>query len=96
MAQALDWVIAECAKRDLLLVLCLTNYWTAYGGMPQYVKWSPALDPCKEHPDSAFYTDSWCQRAFLDFVRQMLTRRNTLIGVAYRCADCSCRTVHDA
>jgi mannan endo-1,4-beta-mannosidase len=36
--KGLDFVIAECAKRGLRLMLTLTNYWTHFGGMPQYIK----------------------------------------------------------
>lgn len=36
--QALDWVLAEAAKRRLKVMLTLVNYWSAYGGMQQYVK----------------------------------------------------------
>lgn len=34
----LDFVVAEAAKRGLKLILALTNYWTPFGGMPQYVR----------------------------------------------------------
>ena len=35
---ALDWVVAEAGKRQLRVMLALTNYWPAYGGMAQYVR----------------------------------------------------------
>ena len=38
--QALDWVLAEAAKRGLRLLLALINYWPDYGGMQQYVRWA--------------------------------------------------------
>ena len=38
----LDFVVAEAAKRGLKLILALTNYWTPFGGMPQYVRSVPA------------------------------------------------------
>lgn len=34
----LDWLVAECARRGLRLLLALTNYWADYGGIPQYVR----------------------------------------------------------
>lgn len=36
--RGLDWVIAEASKRRLKVLLTLVNYWSAYGGMAQYVK----------------------------------------------------------
>ena len=34
----LDFVLAEAARRELKVLLALTNYWTPFGGMTQYVK----------------------------------------------------------
>ena len=34
----LDFVLAEAGRRGLKLILALTNYWTPFGGMAQYVK----------------------------------------------------------
>lgn len=34
----LDFVLAEAARRGLKVLLALTNYWTPFGGMTQYVK----------------------------------------------------------
>ena len=36
----LDWLVAECFKRRLRLLLVLTNYWLDYGGMQQYVRYA--------------------------------------------------------
>lgn len=35
----LDFVLAEAGRRGLKLILALTNYWTPFGGMAQYVKY---------------------------------------------------------
>ena len=45
---ALDWVIAEAGARGIHLSLPLINFWAAYGGVPQYVRWG--LPPfCQQH-----------------------------------------------
>lgn len=36
--KGLDYVIAEAGKRNLRLILALSNYWHHFGGMPQYVR----------------------------------------------------------
>lgn len=36
--RGLDWVLAEAGKRNLRVMLTLVNYWSAYGGMEQYVR----------------------------------------------------------
>ena len=33
-------MVAKAGDYDLKLVLSLTNYWDAYGGMEEYVKWA--------------------------------------------------------
>ena len=43
---ALDWVVAQTSARGLRLVLALTNYWAAYGGIKQYVRRAHALCLC--------------------------------------------------
>ena len=37
--KALDFVLAEMAKREMYAVLCLTNFWPWSGGMAQYIAW---------------------------------------------------------
>lgn len=39
----LDFVLAEAGRRGLKLILALTNYWTPFGGMAQYVKYEVFL-----------------------------------------------------
>jgi mannan endo-1,4-beta-mannosidase len=34
----LDWLLVEAGKRNLQLMMTLTNFWSEFGGMPQYVK----------------------------------------------------------
>ena len=36
--KGLDYVIAEAGRRNLRLILALSNYWHHFGGMPQYVR----------------------------------------------------------
>lgn len=75
----LDFVLHEAAKRDLRLVLPLVNNWDDYGGMNQYVAWSPTA---QQHDD--FYTDQNCKAWYKNFVRAVLNRVNTFSGVRYR------------
>jgi mannan endo-1,4-beta-mannosidase len=86
--RGLDWVVAEAGRRGLRLVLPLVNYWRDYGGMGQYVAWSRKYNkkPPPEDPEdpSEFYHDERCQAVYSAFVAAVLTRVNTLTGVAYR------------
>ncbi|KAA6412341.1 MAG: mannan endo-1 [Trebouxia sp. A1-2] len=81
----LDFVLAEAARRGLKVLLALTNYWTPFGGMTQYVKWScerrgvPITDKAQ-----AFYADRHCQDIFKNFLVTITSRTNTFTGVPYR------------
>ena len=39
MLQGLDYVLAQSCQHGLRVVLTLTNYLTAYGGMQTWVQW---------------------------------------------------------
>ena len=39
MSQGLDYVVTQAAAHGMRLVLTLTNYLAAYGGVQQYVNW---------------------------------------------------------
>lgn len=41
--------MAEAGKRGLKVMLTLVNYWTAYGGMAQYVKYVPIFLHKEDH-----------------------------------------------
>ena len=74
----LDRLIARAGERSLRLILTLTNNWKDFGGMPQYAQWF-GLDTNKDR----FYTDQRCRDAYQEWVRQVITRRNTITGRLY-------------
>ena len=85
--QGLDWLLAEAARRRLRILFALTNYWGAYGGMLQYVKWScqrrglPVHDKLRA---DQFYTDPGCQDIFNNFMATITSRINSITGCPYR------------
>jgi mannan endo-1,4-beta-mannosidase len=38
-AQGLDYIVAAACTRNIRLVMTLTNYLSAYGGMQTWVQW---------------------------------------------------------
>ncbi|GBF97528.1 mannan endo-1,4-beta-mannosidase-like [Raphidocelis subcapitata] len=82
--KGLDWVVAESAKRGLRLMMTLTNFWEDYGGFPQYVRWSRRLAADAPAKGEEFYDDPVCQRMYRTFIKDVVTRVNTITGVAYR------------
>ena len=49
-------MVAKAGDYDLKLVLSLTNYWPAYGGMEEYVKWAHGADSIQNLTVTEFYT----------------------------------------
>lgn len=76
----MDYVIYKASQKGIKLIIPLVNNWDHFGGMNQYVRWSPTAP--KEH--DAFYTDEWARSLYKDYVEYFLNRTNTLTGVKYK------------
>ncbi|MFT4248442.1 MAG: cellulase family glycosylhydrolase [Pseudomonas sp.] len=93
MLKGLDYLLAEMARRDMKAVLYLNNFWQWSGGMSQYVSWvtgEPVFDPDarKDWPgfmqnSARFYTLEQAQGWYRDAIRTVISRRNSVNGVAY-------------
>lgn len=81
--RGLDWVVAECGKRGLRLMMTLSNYWHDFGGFPQYVRWAKG-DEGAPATGEEFYESTACQQMYRAFVAAVVGRVNTITGVAYR------------
>ncbi len=55
--QGLDYVLHRADQVGLRLILSLVNYWSDYGGMDQYIEWSPTATTRDD-----FYVDPDCRR----------------------------------
>ncbi len=77
--QGLDYVLDRCRALGLRVVLPLVNNWADYGGMDQYVAWSPTASG---HDD--FYTDANCRAWYRDHLTTMAARVNSFNGRVYR------------
>jgi len=91
----LDHALAEMGRRGISAVVYLTNFWEWSGGMMTYLYWTnggryvnmndPA-HPWPEFPDmsSEFYGHAAAVRMFDDYVRAVVSRRNSVTGQLYR------------
>jgi mannan endo-1,4-beta-mannosidase len=75
----LDYVLHRCDQLGLKVILPLVNNWVDYGGMDQYVVWSPTA-----HRHDDFYTDSWTRSWYRDHAASMIGRVNSFNGRIYR------------
>ncbi|CAD5181733.1 unnamed protein product [Musa acuminata subsp. malaccensis] len=83
MFQGLDFVISEAKKYGIYLVLSLVNNFESFGGRTQYIQW--ARDEGGHlSSDDDFYRDEVVKSYYKNHVRAILTRVNTITGVAYK------------
>jgi mannan endo-1,4-beta-mannosidase len=88
----LDQVIAEAARNDMRVQLCLVNWWRDTGGVTQYLRWAGVAgadddkQPFGINDEKAmqFYTNETARALYRQHVEKIATRRNTVTGVLYR------------
>jgi len=71
-------VVAAAKERGLKLVLPLTNNWSDFGGIDQYVRWASGT----YHSD--FYTNPTIRQWYKAWINHLLNRTNSLTGVKYK------------
>jgi len=88
----LDRVLAEAARNNLRVQLCLTNWWRDTGGITQYLRWAGINDadddsrPFGINAERAmlFYTNETTRQLYRQHLEKIATRRNTVTGQLYR------------
>lgn len=80
----LDRVLAEAGKRGLRLIVTLSNHWKDYGGIPMYLRWAGDVDVEAYGFEDRFFSHPLCLHWFWQHVERIVTRVNTITGVAYR------------
>lgn len=78
---ALDHVLAEAHAHGVQLLLILTNNWSDYGGIEQYVAWAGLPNP--KRSDGRFFTDLSVRALYFDYVTALLSRVSTVDGLRY-------------
>ncbi|KAJ7966781.1 Mannan endo-1,4-beta-mannosidase-like protein [Quillaja saponaria] len=83
MFQGLDFVLSEARKHGIKLVLSLVNNYESLGGKKQYVDWARSQGQAITAEDD-FYTNPVVKGYYKNHIKTVLTRHNTLTGVAYK------------
>ena len=93
LLEGLDHAMAEIGKRGMTAVLCLTNFWEWSGGMMNRLAWATGewtdmndpAHPWPAFPDavSRFYSNDEAKAGYYDWVRTVVSRVNSVTGVAY-------------
>lgn len=95
--KALDLVLAELKKRDMVAVLCLNNFWPWSGGFAQYVSWANGNETIPYPPpaengewriyqqySARFYSDSIAKEWFRNHIQKVIGRINSVNNIPYR------------
>jgi hypothetical protein len=80
----LDLVVAEAGRRNLRLIVTLSNAWKDYGGVPTYLRWAGHVDVESYGYFDRFFTDEKCRTWFAEHLRHVVGRTNARTGVPYR------------
>ncbi|KAJ4975160.1 hypothetical protein NE237_000266 [Protea cynaroides] len=81
--QGLDFVIAEARRHNIRLILSLVNNLNAFGGKAQYVKWAQEAGVNVSSSTDSFFSHPTIKRYFKDYIKAIVTRKNSLTGVRY-------------
>jgi mannan endo-1,4-beta-mannosidase len=95
LLRGLDVTLAEMGRRNMHAVIYLTNFWEWSGGMMTYLYWTNGghyidmNDPAHPWPEfadrsSEFYASAPAVAMYHDYVRAVVSRRNSITGIAYR------------
>ncbi|GLT41082.1 hypothetical protein SLA2020_151720 [Shorea laevis] len=82
MFQGLDFVISEAKKYGIKLILSFVNNYDQFGGKKQYVNWARNQGQSISSDDD-FFTNSLVKEYYKNHIKTVLTRRNSLTGIAY-------------
>ncbi|XP_057747388.1 mannan endo-1,4-beta-mannosidase 2-like [Arachis stenosperma] len=82
--KALDYVIAEARRHGVRLLLSLVNNLHAYGGKTQYVEWAWQEGVGLSSSNDSFFYDPSIRSYFKNYIKTILTRKNTITGIEYR------------
>eukprot|EP00826_Nyctotherus_ovalis_P016262 TRINITY_DN1469_c0_g1_i5.p1 TRINITY_DN1469_c0_g1~~TRINITY_DN1469_c0_g1_i5.p1 ORF type:complete len:432 (-),score=93.92 TRINITY_DN1469_c0_g1_i5:48-1343(-) len=97
--QGLDLLISEAGRRDMTVVVALSNFWFWSGGFAQYVRWFSGNDKPIPYPmnktdktaheryinyTQEFYNCPKCMLNYNAVADKIILRKNTKTGVVYK------------
>lgn len=81
--KVIDFIFETARKYNIKLIPTLSNYWSDYGGIPQYVKWAGL--PANSNSDiDIFYTNDRTISLYKSFVSTIVDRTNTISKIRYK------------
>lgn len=83
MFKGLDFAVSEAGRYGIYLIISLVNSWSDFGGRKQYVDWAKERGE-QLNSDDEFYTNPTVKRYYTNHVKTVLSRNNSLTGMAYK------------
>lgn len=77
--QKVDFLLAECGKRHLKLIIAFLDFWAYTGGVQQMRAWYGSSDKA-----TFFFEDPRTRRDYRTWVEHVVQRVNPLTGLTYR------------
>ncbi|PJI10211.1 MULTISPECIES: cellulose binding domain-containing protein [Clostridium] len=74
-----DYIMQSAKKHGMKVIICLENYWDAYGGINKKLSWE-GLSGSK----TQFFTNTNCKANYKDYAKHFIDRINHYTGVAYK------------
>jgi mannan endo-1,4-beta-mannosidase len=83
---ALDYVLQKAKENGIYLILTLSNNYSAFGGIPQYVEWANQvkLNGSDNHTHNDFFINDSLKQWFKFYIELLLNRTNTFNGIKYK------------
>ncbi|KAI5078292.1 hypothetical protein GOP47_0005963 [Adiantum capillus-veneris] len=83
--KALDFVLNEASRNGIRVILSLVDNYPNMGGKAQYVQWARnAGVSLSSGSDDEFFTNPTIKSYYKNYIKDVITRVNTLTGVAYK------------
>jgi mannan endo-1,4-beta-mannosidase len=83
---ALDYILQKAREDRIYVILTLSNNYSAFGGIPQYIKWADQimLNGSGNHTHNDFFVNDSLKRWFKFYIELLLNRTNTFTGTKYK------------
>jgi mannan endo-1,4-beta-mannosidase len=83
---ALDYILHKARENGIYLILTLSNNYSDFGGIPQYIKWADQfnLNGSNNHSYNDFFTNDSLRQWFKFYIELLINRTNTYNGIKYK------------
>jgi mannan endo-1,4-beta-mannosidase len=83
---ALDYIIQKARESNIYLILTLSNNYSAFGGIPQYIKWANQinLNASDNYSHNDFFVNDSLKQWFKFYIELLLNRTNTFTEIKYK------------